>query len=284
MKIDKELRIGDVIQLDDEWYQCVECKNLSCKECDLKTNEYVCDVETPHCKGCERRDNKEVVYKKLEKIGEPIEYSQGRMFQNLKSIDGHTCTNCDFIDIEGACRLENCAGCFYKEIKDKKKNEKNMEIKSIVVPDGWECIVKNGVATFQEKKQNIQNPPRSWEEFCTNYPVTLYEYFICGDSSIEPVFNPNDQRDSECDKNICASKEEAEAFLALMQLRQLRKAWVGDWEITDQPYYCIIPSKTKITVLAGSSLLRSLSFPTKEMAEDFLNCFRDLCEAAKILL
>ena len=69
-----------------------------------------------------------------------------------------------------------------------------------------------------------------------------------------------------------------------MQLRQLRKAWVGDWEITNQPYYCIIPSKTKITVLAGSSLLRSLSFPTKEMAEDFLDCFRDLCETAKILL
>ena len=256
MKIDKELRIGDVIQLDDEWYQCVECKNLSCKECDLKTNEYVCDVETPHCKGCERSDNKEVFYKKLEKIGEPIEYSQGRMFQNLKSIDGHTCTNCDFIDIAGACRLENCAGCFYKEIKDKKKNEKNMEIKSIVVPDGWECVVENGIASFREKKGH----------------------------NIEQVYITPDPRDTECDKNFCTSKEEAEAFLALIQLRQLRKAWVGDWEITDQPYYCIIPTKTKITVLAGSSLLRSLSFPTIEMAEDFLSCFKDLCETAKNLL
>lgn len=27
-----------------------------------------------------------------------------------------------------------------------------------------------------------------------------------------------------------------------------------------------------------------LSFPTKEMAAEFLNCFRDLCETAKILL
>lgn len=27
-----------------------------------------------------------------------------------------------------------------------------------------------------------------------------------------------------------------------------------------------------------------LSFPTEKMAKDFLNCFRDLCETAKILL
>ena len=286
MKIDKELRIGDVIQLDDEWYQCVECKKFSCKECDLKTNEYVCDVETPHCKGCERSDNKEVFYKKLEKIGEPIEYSQGRMFQNLKSIDGHTCTNCDFIDIEGACHLENCAGCFYKEIKDKKKNGKNMEIKSIVVPDGWECIVKNGIATFQEKKENTQNPPRTWEEFCENFPIQHGEAYIdYYNNGSDPIIEISNSLGGKRNNRFwLISREEAEAFIALMQLRQLRKAWVGDWEITGQPYYCIIPSKTKITVLAGSSLLRSLSFPTKEMAEDFLNCFKDLCETAKNLL
>ena len=163
-----------------------------------------------------------------------------------------------------------------------------MEIKSIVVPDGWEYIVKNGVATFQEKKENIQNPPRSWEEFCTNYPVTLYEYFICGDSSIEPVFNPNDQRDSECDKNICTSKEEAEAFLALMQLRQLRKAWVGDWEQTSDSGIGYILYDIKLNKLATGfgkfSCFITLSFPTRIMAEDFLNCFKDLCEKAKILL
>ena len=28
----------------------------------------------------------------------------------------------------------------------------------------------------------------------------------------------------------------------------------------------------------------TLSFPTREMAEDFLSCFKDLCEKAKILL
>lgn len=32
------------------------------------------------------------------------------------------------------------------------------------------------------------------------------------------------------------------------------------------------------------SIHRNMLFPTKEIADDFLNCFRDLCETAKILL
>ena len=74
-----------------------------------------------------------------------------------------------------------------------------------------------------------------------------------------------------------------------MQLRQLRKAWVGDWE---QPSsrICIAAiayniNNTEVVVETGkywSNMI--LSFPTKEMAEDFLNCFKYLCEKAKILL
>lgn len=151
----------------------------------------------------------------------------------------------------------------------------------IQIPDNCELIKDGDTYIVKEKKQQ---PPRSWEEFCKNYPVTTNEYFIWDNSNIDQVLDTINPRDVECDKNVCVSKEEAEAFLALMQLRQLRKAWVGDWEITDQPYYCITPSKTTIRVLDNYNVLRSLSFPTEKMAEDFLNCFRNLCETAKILL
>lgn len=88
-------------------------------------------------------------------------------------------------------------------------------------------------------------------------------------------------------RNICTSKEEAKAFLALMQLRQLRKAWVGDWnyEISAQNYIpSIVCVKESGIIITESIHNNVLSFPTKEMAEDFLNCFKDLCETAKILL
>ena len=113
--------------------------------------------------------------------------------------------------------------------------------------------------------------------------MTGKEHYISSDGRIFPISSTNIENKRD-DKNWCTSKEEAEAFLALMQLRQLRKAWVGDWEITDQLYYCIFPSKTGIKVVSHCNVLRSLSFPTRDMAEDFLYCFKDLCEIAKPLL
>lgn len=156
-----------------------------------------------------------------------------------------------------------------------------MEVK-IQIPDNCELIKDGNTYIVKEKK----NKPRSWEEFCENYPRTMDEYFICDNSSIAQVSNTTYPRKAVDDRNICTSKEEAEAFLALMQLRQLRKAWVGDWKPnTYGTSYGIFVTGTNI-VQTGyyNNIRRSLTFPTKEMAEDFLYCFKDLCETAKVLL
>lgn len=50
-----------------------------------------------------------------------------------------------------------------------------MEIKQMIIPEGWECTVKNGVATFREKRQA---PPRSWKEFCERYPKSRGEAYF----------------------------------------------------------------------------------------------------------
>lgn len=86
------------------------------------------------------------------------------------------------------------------------------------------------------------------------------------------------------DRYFCINKKEAEAFLALMQLRQLRKAWVGDWVNFNDISYSIYAEKGVLLEVSAFAVDRVLSFPTKEMADDFLNCFKDLCETAKILL
>ena len=155
-----------------------------------------------------------------------------------------------------------------------------MEVK-IQIPDNCELIKDGDTYIVKEK----DNKPRSWEEFCENYPVKDAEYYIDGDSIISNCGNHS--RDKTFHRSMCTSKKEAEAFLALMQLRQLRKAWVGDW---DQKYckysYFIsvkLADKSIITDVTNSRQY-PLSFPNKEMAEDFLDCFRDLCETAKILL
>ena len=154
-----------------------------------------------------------------------------------------------------------------------------MEVK-IQIPDNCELIKDGDTYIVKEKKDN---KPRTWEEFCENYPITSKEYFIDEDSLIYQCNSC--PRNVEEDRNCCTSEEEAEAFLALMQLRQLRKAWVSDWNPSGNCYYAIIFSiGTGLKIGEYAYTYRVLSFPTKGMAEEFLNCFKDLCEVAKILL
>lgn len=157
-----------------------------------------------------------------------------------------------------------------------------MEVK-IQIPDNCE-LIKDGDTYVKEKKDN---KPKSWKEFCERYPKKSGETFISSTSEIF-VYNIPSIRDEKRDMNVCASKEEAEAFLALMQLRQLRKAWVGEWEPSRNVEYSVILVEKKTNRFEVDygywEYNYLMTFPTKEIAEDFLNCFKDLCKTAKILL
>lgn len=152
--------------------------------------------------------------------------------------------------------------------------------KKIILPEGYE-LVESGNEYIVRKKGNW---PRTWEEFCDNNPVISGEFYIMADSDICRA--GSGERTFMRDRNLCTSKKEAQAFLALMQLRRLRKAWVGDWKSTEERQAYAIVAKKDGTLEIGvyQSLYRNMLFPTREMAGDFLNCFRDLCETAKTLL
>ena len=156
---------------------------------------------------------------------------------------------------------------------------------TITIPDNCELVKEGNTYVIKEK----DTKPKSWREFCKNYPRTTNEYFIGYNSSINKILSTSIPRDAEQDKNICVSKEEAEAFLALMQLRQLRKAWVGDWEQPKSATEIAVieynnDEKELVTTYGNFWTSITLSFPTLKMAKEFLECFRDLCETAKCLL
>ena len=151
----------------------------------------------------------------------------------------------------------------------------------IQIPDNCELIKDGNTYIVKEKKQTL---PRSWEEFCERYPIKEGEAFIDLESTIS-VADHKHNRHVSTSRDWCTSKEEAKAFLALMQLRQLRKAWVGEWKTpTNADHGVIYPLRGSLSTSINRASSRVLSFPTEAMAKDFLNCFRDLCETAKILL
>jgi hypothetical protein len=140
-------------------------------------------------------------------------------------------------------------------------------------------------ALFKEyEKQN--ELPKTWEEFCDKHPVTLDEYWIETVYSRYCNSSRGRKRDINMDKNVCVSLQEAKAFTALMQLRQLRKCYVGDWEpkLGGRGYYGIVYTYNGIKIEDYQWNYRSLSFPTYELAEQFLTNFKDLLEIAKPLL
>lgn len=70
-----ERKVGEIFEYNGEWYQCIHTKSLGCENCDLATKSdiHCSDVFEirGECLSCYRKDSKSVIFKKLEKVGEP---------------------------------------------------------------------------------------------------------------------------------------------------------------------------------------------------------------------
>lgn len=158
----------------------------------------------------------------------------------------------------------------------------------IQIPEGYE--IDKEKSTFEKIvfKKKEDTKPRSWEEYWKQYITAFTKcYYIDGAGVIQPT---------GCYKNTLPSKELAEAFRAMMQLMSLRYDWIHKWSVdsgmTDdwvpkwdgEVYHCIVIYDSKYSVEQFSRCRHTLAFPTKEMAVDFMNCFKDLLEIAKPLI
>ena len=128
---------------------------------------------------------------------------------------------------------------------------------------------------------NTTGRPTTWEEYCEQNPIKegeccINRYSDC--SELEP-----DERHANTDATVM-SKDLCEAFIAYMKLIQLRNAWVNGCENSDDDEYLEIvytEERGFYDVRLGKT---GLSFPTSDMAEEFINTFKDLLEVAKPLI
>lgn len=78
-----ELKIGEIFEFGGEWYQCVKSPDGSCKHCDMNFGGK-CPIPIKECVASSRSDLSYVIFKKLEKVGEPIEFARGLYFQRYR--------------------------------------------------------------------------------------------------------------------------------------------------------------------------------------------------------
>lgn len=158
----------------------------------------------------------------------------------------------------------------------------------IEVPDGYKAVYNTDTQRVEIVSATL---PKTWEEFCKNYPISSDEHFIRENSTItEASYMAKKQivfRGKNEDKNVLPNKETAEAFLALMQLIQLRdcyrQGWNPDWTKRNDKY-CILHINDGVGIEIRNYTSSVLSFQSAEIRDEFRKNFKDLIEKAKELI
>ena len=150
----------------------------------------------------------------------------------------------------------------------------------INIPEGYEIDREN--STFEEIVfKKIEDPfaklPKTWEEYCkrTKGYTSYYGYSING-NTYETKFDGF--------YNEFFTKERVKQYVALGKLLQLRDYWVSNWKDDSNNFVAAIYHFDGEIVNTNVSKKRSsnypLTFPTREMAKEFRNCFENLIKEA----
>ena len=119
--------------------------------------------------------------------------------------------------------------------------------------------------------------PKTWEEFCDLFKIHE-EYHI--DSCSDILKNEDDYyRDPLLNRNLLVSKEAANQHLVLMQLHRLRDCYRQGWKpdlTVPESIFAIFCTKGKYSVEEFIYSSEFLSFQSRQLAQEFLNNFRDL--------
>ena len=229
------------------------------------------------------------------KVGETF-MCRGTTFVVIEG-DNETCTGCCLKEED--CRLYNvgyCSSIYRSDCKNvifKKSN--NMETRTIKLTlEKAKEFYKKGeefrdlaLSAYTEEELTKEELPKTWEEFCENYKIQNNECYISSNSTIKPATLSSDPRLICTDSNLLPNRQAAEAHLALMQLHQLRDCYRQGWKpdlTVPKSIFAIFCTKGKYSVEEFMYSSEFLSFQSKEIAQLFLDNFRDLIEKAGDLI
>ena len=155
---------------------------------------------------------------------------------------------------------------------DIKTNETTMEKElKIEVPKGYEIDKEKSTfekIVFKKVEDPFSKLPKTWEEYCKHTKGYTSYY---GD----PI--DDDTHETKFSKfyNEFFTKERVKQYVALGKLLQLRDYWVKDYEFEDAIRINVSKEGVIVTTECGIND-GVLTFPTREIANEFIDCFKDL--------
>jgi hypothetical protein len=124
--------------------------------------------------------------------------------------------------------------------------------------------------------------PKRWEDL-----EYIKGYYMSLTSGVSFLDKEEDEELEAADKNVFATKEQAEAAIALAQLSQLREVYRQGWKPNwnhEQTKYGIRFYSGDIDETENAWTNIFLSFQSPEIRDEFLENFSDLIEKAKPLM
>ena len=165
-------KIGEIFEHNGEWYRAVKSQGKCCS-CDLSVDGHcVSDFSlNGSCFSHHRKDKQEIMFKKLEKVGEPLKI-HNRLVLRVKA-DAYKCMNCCFYS-KGKCELtmQECEhyDCGeenkFIEIKQNKEDmeEKKLNLKPFEIQkarEGKPVCTRDGrnvrIIAFDAKRKDEKN-------------------------------------------------------------------------------------------------------------------------------
>ena len=166
----------------------------------------------------------------------------------------------------------------YKEMKKERNITLTLEKAKEWYKKGGE-LKEVALQAFTEKELN--SLPKSWEEFCENYPVRKGESWIGGQGIINICAACYDGVDRRY-KNWIPSKKSAEAYIAMIQLEQLRDCYNNS--CNDISRIAIINNNGNIELYVDPPFNCFLTFKNHLLAREFFSNFKEIIEIAKELI
>lgn len=219
-----ERKVGEIFEYNGEWYQCVEQpKQYDCATVfELCAFSAVGNCELDKCSGTYRSDSKSVIFKKLEKVGEP-HFIYDKIFKGGKVYVQNFMVYEDFKNHKPICDDYVLYDWHEKIISiEIKQNKEDMEEKKLNLKEFDLEAAKAGkpVCTRDGRKARIICFDRNWE-----YPIVALIECENGEEMI-----------SACDKDGKARIYETQGT-DLMMLPQKKEGWVRIYKSASNVYY-----------------------------------------------
>ena len=213
----KERKIGEIFEHNGEWYQCVKSPDGSCKHCDMNF-EGKCPIPIKECTESGRNDKSDVIFKRLEKVGEPY-MLEDKKFQKYRVF------KTPYIYHKIDCSWQSFSDPYYisleikKDMEEKKLNLKPFDIQK--AREGKPVCTRDGrkarIICFDF--QSIENTPIVAVVQVTDKQEVIANYyedgrrFVDGISELDLMMLPEKRKGwiNIHQYDVYKTKEEAEA-------------------------------------------------------------------------